>query len=150
MARPRRAGLLRSGPAPRNASLARFAGLVQMFRCAGPLPAPRGTVVPVPAARVPFGGLATLRDVSVIKLVLAYDGTGFHGWARQRGGLRTVQGVLEEALQRVLREVPVLSVAGRTDAGVHARGQVVSFGSDADPARIQRSVNRMLAPEVVV
>jgi tRNA pseudouridine38-40 synthase len=86
----------------------------------------------------------------VIKLVLAYDGTGFHGWAPQRGGLRTVHGVLEEALSRVLREVPVLSVAGRTDAGVHARGQVVSFVADADPARVQRSVNGMLAPEVVV
>jgi tRNA pseudouridine38-40 synthase len=88
--------------------------------------------------------------MAVIKLVLAYDGTGFHGWARQRGGLRTVQGVLEHSLARILGEAPDVSAAGRTDTGVHARGQVLSFAADADPVRIQRSLNRMLAPEVVV
>jgi tRNA pseudouridine38-40 synthase len=87
--------------------------------------------------------------MAVLKLVLAYDGSGFRGFARQPGQ-RTVQGVLEAALERVLGEVPKLSVAGRTDAGVHASGQVVSFPADADPARIQRSVNGMVAPEVVV
>lgn len=84
-----------------------------------------------------------------MKLVLAYDGTDFRGFARQPR-LRTVQGVLEDALDRILGEVPALSVAGRTDAGVHALGQVVSFRGNADPERVQRSVNRMLAPEVVV
>jgi tRNA pseudouridine38-40 synthase len=61
-----------------------------------------------------------------IRLDLAYDGTEFAGWARQRSGLRTVQGVLEEALTAVLRlpEPAQLTVAGRTDAGVHASGQV--------------------------
>ncbi len=61
-----------------------------------------------------------------LRLDLGYDGSGFHGWARQPE-LRTVQGVLEEALALALRlpEPPVLTVAGRTDAGVHARGQVV-------------------------
>ncbi|HEX7463568.1 MAG TPA: tRNA pseudouridine(38-40) synthase TruA, partial [Actinomycetota bacterium] len=89
--------------------------------------------------------------MSVVRLTVAYDGTGFRGWARQRG-LRTVQGVLEAALQRFLRGVPILSVAGRTDAGVHARGQVVSFEADdgLDVDRLQRSLNAMLAPEVVV
>lgn len=59
-----------------------------------------------------------------LRIDLAYDGSEFHGWARQPG-LRTVQGVLEEALDRVLRcEGSELTVAGRTDAGVHARGQV--------------------------
>lgn len=87
--------------------------------------------------------------MSVVRLTLAYDGTDFRGWARQ-GGQRTVQGVLELALQRVGGEVPRLSVAGRTDAGVHARGQVVSLPADADPLRIQRAVNGLLAPEVVV
>ncbi|MBI4261704.1 MAG: tRNA pseudouridine(38-40) synthase TruA [Actinobacteria bacterium] len=89
--------------------------------------------------------------MAVVKLVLAYDGTGFRGWARQPGR-RTVQGVLEEALGRVLRRVPPLSVAGRTDAGVHARGQVVSFpaADGDDPDRILRAVNGMLSPEVVV
>jgi tRNA pseudouridine38-40 synthase len=61
-----------------------------------------------------------------IRLDLSYDGTDFAGWARQRSGVRTVQGVLEEALTAVLRlpEPAQLTVAGRTDAGVHASGQV--------------------------
>jgi tRNA pseudouridine38-40 synthase len=87
--------------------------------------------------------------VPVVRLTLAYDGTEFRGWQRQRD-LRTIQGVVEDALERVLPGVPRLSVAGRTDAGVHARGQVVSLNTDADPERIQRAVNGMLAPEVVV
>lgn len=88
--------------------------------------------------------------MAVMRLVLAYDGTGFRGWARQPG-LRTVQGVVEEVLERVLRAPPRISVAGRTDAGVHARGQVVSFPAPdgLDPARVQRALNRTLAPEVV-
>jgi tRNA pseudouridine38-40 synthase len=92
-------------------------------------------------------------DGRVIRLLLAYDGTGFRGWARQRGdGVRTVEGVLAEALVRVLGEVPRLAVAGRTDAGVHARGQVASFEAQAgvDPERLRRAVNSMLGPEVVV
>ena len=89
--------------------------------------------------------------MAVVRLDVAYDGTDFHGWARQPG-VRTVEGVLTEALERVLRFPPALSVAGRTDAGVHARGQVVSFPAphDADPTRVRRAVNGMLAPEVVV
>src|SRR5579875_1383762 len=61
-----------------------------------------------------------------VRLDLAYDGTDFAGWARQRSGVRTVQQVLEEALTAVLRlpEPAALTVAGRTDAGVHASGQV--------------------------
>lgn len=89
--------------------------------------------------------------MSIIRLLLAYDGTDFHGWARQPG-VRTVQGVLEETLGRLLGERPRLSVAGRTDAGVHALGQVASFPAPdgLDPARVQRAVNGLLAPEVVV
>jgi tRNA pseudouridine38-40 synthase len=63
------------------------------------------------------GGLVRLR------LDLAYDGTAFAGWARQPE-LRTVQGIVEEALGRVFRVPVTLTVAGRTDAGVHATGQV--------------------------
>ncbi|MEO8106982.1 MAG: tRNA pseudouridine(38-40) synthase TruA [Actinomycetes bacterium] len=61
-----------------------------------------------------------------LRLDLGYDGSAFHGWAKQPE-LRTVQGVLDDALAVVLRlpEPPGLTVAGRTDAGVHARGQVV-------------------------
>jgi tRNA pseudouridine38-40 synthase len=89
--------------------------------------------------------------VTVVRLDLAYDGTGFHGWARQRGQ-RTVEGALQESLERILGAPCRLSVAGRTDAGVHAAGQVASFAStdSVDVAGLQRRLNRMLAPEVVV
>jgi tRNA pseudouridine38-40 synthase len=90
--------------------------------------------------------------VTVVRLTLAYDGSGFRGWAAQRGQ-RTVQGELERALERVLGIRPRLSVAGRTDAGVHARGQVASFLAPVggvDLARVRRAVNGMLGPEVVV
>ncbi|MFF9361672.1 tRNA pseudouridine(38-40) synthase TruA [Streptomyces griseoluteus] len=61
-----------------------------------------------------------------IRLDLSYDGTDFHGWAKQAGGRRTVQGEIEDALRTVTRSKQTyeLTVAGRTDAGVHARGQV--------------------------
>ena len=85
----------------------------------------------------------------IIKLVVAYDGTDFHGWARQPSK-RTVEGELARVLEQVLRTRPKLSVAGRTDAGVHARGQVVSLEVGVDPARVQRAVNKVLAPEIVV
>ncbi len=61
-----------------------------------------------------------------IRIDLAYDGTSFHGWAAQPG-LRTVQGELEAALSMVLREPITLTVAGRTDAGVHAANQTAHF-----------------------
>jgi tRNA pseudouridine38-40 synthase len=89
----------------------------------------------------------------VVRLTLAYDGTGFRGWARQRDpSIRTIEGELLAHLERVLREPIELSVAGRTDAGVHARGQVVSFrtGSTVPPERLQKALNAALAPEVVV
>jgi tRNA pseudouridine38-40 synthase len=84
--------------------------------------------------------------VSTARLLIEYDGTDFAGWARQPG-LRTVQEVLEQALERVLRRRVGLTVAGRTDAGVHARGQVASH--DGEPATA-RAVNGVLPPDVRV
>ncbi len=88
---------------------------------------------------------------AVCRLLLAYDGTDFHGFAAQPE-VRTVAGALGDALARHLREPVELSVAGRTDAGVHAWGQVVSFPAPEriDEGRLVRAVNSMLAPEVVV
>jgi len=63
------------------------------------------------------------------RLDLAYDGTGFHGLARQPGQ-RTVQGVLDEALEKIVKGATD-GLAGRTDAGVHARHQVVTFSTEA-------------------
>ncbi|MFF0781070.1 MULTISPECIES: tRNA pseudouridine(38-40) synthase TruA [unclassified Streptomyces] len=69
-----------------------------------------------------------------IRLDLSYDGAGFHGWAKQAGGRRTVQGEIEDALRTVTRskETYELTVAGRTDAGVHARGQVAHVDLPAE------------------
>ena len=89
----------------------------------------------------------------VVRLTIAYDGTGFRGWARQRDpGIRTIEGVLADRLETVLREPVKLSVAGRTDAGVHARAQVSSFRTSSmiPPERLRSAVNAALAPEVVV
>ena len=91
--------------------------------------------------------------MSVVVLTLAYDGTDFHGWARQRDpSIRTIEGELASHLERILREPVKLSVAGRTDAGVHARGQVASFrtASSVEPDRLRKALNTALAPEVVV
>ena len=88
-----------------------------------------------------------------IRLTLAYDGTGFRGWARQSDpSTRTIEGVVAAQLERVLREPVKLAVAGRTDAGVHARGQVTSFStaSSIPPERLLKALNSALAPEVVV
>jgi tRNA pseudouridine38-40 synthase len=89
--------------------------------------------------------------MKVIKLVLAYDGTDFHGWAAQPR-VRTIEGELSRSLGRMLGAPPRLSVAGRTDAGVHAEGQVASFRAPDDvlPERVQRMLNGVLAPEIVV
>jgi tRNA pseudouridine38-40 synthase len=88
-----------------------------------------------------------------VRLDLSYDGTGFGGWAAQPGR-RTVQGVLEEALGVLLRApAPRLTVAGRTDAGVHARGQVAHVDLAEDVAHdrlLLRRLNGLLPADVRV
>jgi tRNA pseudouridine38-40 synthase len=88
-----------------------------------------------------------------VRLDLAYDGTAFSGWARQPGR-RTVEGTLAAALAQVLRlpDPPPMVVAGRTDAGVHASGQVahVDLPDDADVEVLGRRLRGVLPPDVVV
>lgn len=85
------------------------------------------------------------------KLVLAYDGTDYHGFQVQPG-LPTVQGVLERALDRLARRESPLYAAGRTDAGVHALGQVVSFRGvlRVPVGELARRLNQILPPDVLV
>jgi tRNA pseudouridine38-40 synthase len=87
----------------------------------------------------------------ILKLTLEYDGTGFRGWARQPG-LRTVEGTLRAALDEVFPRWEGLGVAGRTDAGVHATGQVVSaeVHGGPPPARSAEALNAVLPEDVAV
>jgi tRNA pseudouridine38-40 synthase len=88
--------------------------------------------------------------MTTVRLELEYDGTGFRGWACQPG-LRTVQGELEPALATVLREPVELTVAGRTDTGVHALGQVASFETAAEiPGDLTRRLNGLCPDDVAV
>lgn len=115
------------------------------------------------------GILMDTMDTALLRLRfdLAYDGTDFHGWARQRSKgvhpddeLRTVQGVLEDALSKILRIDASLTVAGRTDAGVHASSQVAHVDVPAsqleqrsiegDPARLVRRLARLLPDDIRV
>jgi len=91
-----------------------------------------------------------------VRLTVAYDGNGFHGFSENRG-VPTVGGELARAIETVLRQPVNLIVAGRTDRGVHAWGQVVSFDvaageADAEPdlLTLQRHLNSMLGPAIVV
>jgi tRNA pseudouridine38-40 synthase len=86
-----------------------------------------------------------------LRLVVAYDGTGFRGFAGQPGQ-RTVAGELSGVIERVAGHPARLVCAGRTDAGVHAWGQVVHVDVDprVDPVRLQRACNRLLSPAIVV
>jgi tRNA pseudouridine38-40 synthase len=85
------------------------------------------------------------------KLVLEYDGSNYHGWQRQAGVL-TIQEVLESRLEIMLGEPIRVRGSGRTDAGVHARGQVVNFyvRSRLEPEQVLRGLNSLLPPDIVV
>ena len=94
-------------------------------------------------------------EIATMSLKMAYKGAAFSGFARQPGQL-TVQGDLEHALEVALHHPVETTCAGRTDAGVHARGQIVSFDLDANEAaelslaRLQRSLNAITHEDVVV
>jgi len=108
------------------------------------------TLFDPPEAEVPPGPTRRVR------LIVAYDGSAFHGFA-PNAGVPTVGGTLAEALGRQLGRPVELTCAGRTDRGVHALGQVVTFDAPADRvaepadlAALARAVNRMCGPEVAV
>ncbi len=86
-----------------------------------------------------------------VKLVVAYDGAGFHGFAVNED-VRTVAGTLTEAISTVVRQPAVLTGAGRTDAGVHAWGQVISvvLPDGTNLADLARRINRLCAPVIAM
>ena len=86
-----------------------------------------------------------------VRLLVAYDGSSFHGFAEQ-AGVATVGGTLREAIEKVARHPVELTCAGRTDRGVHAWGQVVSvdIDTDLDLERLHRSLLSLCGPAVVV
>lgn len=86
---------------------------------------------------------------ATVKAIVRYDGTSFSGWQKQPAE-RTVQGEIERVLAQILRAPVAVVGAGRTDAGVHALGQVMSFRPDreVDLHRLTRSMNGMLGPEI--
>ena len=87
----------------------------------------------------------------LLRLTIEYDGTPFHGWAAQPG-LTTVEGVLRDALAETFTSVEGLAVAGRTDTGVHALGNVVSVAVEGGPPaeRAAQALNTRLPEEVAV
>jgi tRNA pseudouridine38-40 synthase len=88
--------------------------------------------------------------MATFRLDLAYDGARFRGWARQPG-LRTVQGELEDALTRVIGEPVALTVAGRTDAGVHALAKVASFTTGREvPESLPAALNALTGPDLAI
>lgn len=102
-------------------------------------------MVPGPPPAAAFPAACRLR------LTVAYEGSGFHGFA-VNPGVRTVGGTLAEALATVLGHDVKLTCAGRTDSGVHAWGQIVHLDTSTakpDPVRLQRSLNIMLGPAIV-
>ncbi len=87
-----------------------------------------------------------------VRMLLAYDGSTFRGFA-ENVGVRTVGGVLREALETILGHRVAIVVAGRTDAGVHAWGQVISFDARAErlhPEAMRNGLNSMLAPSIAI
>jgi len=86
-----------------------------------------------------------------LKIIVEYDGTGYHGWQRQRGDI-TIQQTIEEKVGLITQEKIKLIASGRTDAGVHALGQVANFktGSKIAERNLLRGMNSLLPGEIVI
>jgi tRNA pseudouridine38-40 synthase len=86
------------------------------------------------------------------KITLVYEGTRYAGFQKQAGAIPTIQSVLEKAIHTITGEIPKLTGAGRTDAGVHARGQVVNFFSAANlqPEQWRKALNALLPEDLAV
>ncbi|MTI60546.1 MAG: tRNA pseudouridine(38-40) synthase TruA [Firmicutes bacterium] len=85
-----------------------------------------------------------------IKITLEYDGTNYSGWQKQKNTTKTIQGVLEKSLSKINKEPVGLTGAGRTDAGVHALGQVANFFINVNipTDRIPRALNRLIPDDI--
>lgn len=85
------------------------------------------------------------------KLVIEYDGTEFFGWQRQKNK-KTIQGEIEKVLSRILNQKIKITASGRTDAGVHAFGQVANFYADTDilPKNLKKGVNSLIQNSIVI
>jgi len=86
------------------------------------------------------------------KITFEYDGAGFSGWQTQSQGERTVQGEMEAVLLKIFKQPVKVTASGRTDSGVHAKGQVISFKADTrmKPLEIQRALNSLLPKDIAV
>jgi tRNA pseudouridine38-40 synthase len=86
-----------------------------------------------------------------IRLILEYDGSLYHGWQRQKG-VSTVQGVMEDRIQMMIKDLVKLIASGRTDAGVHALNQVCHFitRSGIDPESFKRGLNSLLPDDIII
>lgn len=86
-----------------------------------------------------------------IRLILSYDGSQYHGWQRQKNGI-TIQEVIEEKIQRITGEPITLYASGRTDAGVHALGQVCNFKTQSkmSPNDLKNGLNSLLPDDIFV
>ena len=86
------------------------------------------------------------------KLLIAYEGTKYKGWQRQKDGSATIQGKIEDVLARFTGEYQEVNGSGRTDAGVHAEGQVASvrLRQAAEPEEIRYYLNRYLPDDIAV
>lgn len=87
-----------------------------------------------------------------LKMVIAYEGTGYAGFQRQKPGIPTIQETLENAILKITGEEVAIIGAGRTDAGVHASGQVVNFFSDTqlNPDVLKKALNSVLPEDILI